>query len=73
MKRLFIIFLFVILLGATIGVWSYSYFESHEEATIETSRITESSTIPSESGMFDRSGFAMEYAICHLIRITKEN
>ena len=32
MKRLFIIFLFVLLLGATIGVWSYSYFESHEEA-----------------------------------------
>ncbi len=66
MKRLFIIFLFTLLLGATIGVWSYSYFESHEEATIETSRISEYSTIPSESGMFERSGFAMEYAIMPL-------
>jgi len=62
MKRLFIIFLFVLLLGATIGVWSYSYFESLEEATIESVRIRESSSIPSESGMFERSGFAMEYA-----------
>ena len=66
MKRLFIIFLFVLLLGATIGVWSYSYFESHEEATIETSRIRESSSIPSEAGMFERSSFAMEYAIMPL-------
>ena len=63
MKRLFIIFLFTLLLAATIGVWSYSYFESHEEATIESSRIKEYSTIPSESGMFERSGFAMEYAL----------
>ncbi len=62
MKRLFIIFLFTILLATTIGIWSYSYFESHEEATIETSRIQEYSTIPSESGMFERSEFAMEYA-----------
>lgn len=66
MKRLFIIFLFVVLLGATIGVWSYSYFESHEEATIESTRINESSSIPSEAGMFERSGFAMEYAIMPL-------
>jgi len=66
MKRLFIIFLFVLLLGATIGVGSYSYFESLEEATVETTRIREYSSIPSESGMFVRSGFAMEYAIMPL-------
>ena len=63
MKRLFIIFLFTLLLAATIGVWSYSYFESHEEATIESTSLKEYSTIPSESGMFERSSFAMEYAL----------
>lgn len=63
MKRLFIIFLFTLLLGATIGIWSYSYFESHEEAAIESSKIKEYSKIPSESGMFERSSFAMEYAL----------
>ena len=62
MKRLFIIFLFVLLLTATIGVWSYSYFESLEEATIETVRINESSNIPSEAGVFERSKYALEYA-----------
>jgi len=73
MKRLFIIFLFVLLLGATIGVWSYSYFESLEEATVETTRIREFSSIPSESGMFDRSGFAMEYAIMPLDEAYQRN
>lgn len=62
MKRLFIIFLFVLLLAATIGVWSYSYFESLEEATVESVRINESSNIPSEAGVFERSEYALEYA-----------
>ena len=62
MKRLFIIFLFVLLLAATIGVWSYSYFDSLEEATVESVDITESSTIPAEAGVFERSKYALEYA-----------
>jgi cytochrome c-type protein NapB len=66
MKRFFIIFLFVILTATTIVIWSYSYFSSHEEAHIVGAKISESSHIPSEKGVFDRSSFALEYSIMPL-------
>ncbi len=55
MKRLFIIFLMVLLMIATIVVWSYSYELSHEEANVPVSNITETFVIPSEEGVFERS------------------
>lgn len=66
MKRFFIIFLFVILTAATILIWSYSYFSSHEEAHIISTKISESSHIPSEKDVFDRSSYALEYSIMPL-------
>ena len=62
MKRLFIIFLMVLLMISTIAVWSYSYTLSHEEANVPMSSITETFVIPSEEGVFERSKFALEYA-----------
>lgn len=73
MKRLFIIFLFVLLLAATIGLWSYSYFESLEEATVKTTSIQEYSSIPSESGVFERSQFALEYQFMPLDKDYQRN
>lgn len=61
MKRLFIIFLMVILMIAAIFVWSYSYQTSHEEAYIPVRSLTETFVIPSEEGVFERSEFALEY------------
>ncbi len=62
MKRLFIIFLMVILMVATIIVWSYSYSVSHEEAYVPVSNITETLIIPSEEGVFERSKYALNYS-----------
>lgn len=62
MKRLFILFLLVILMVATIVVWSYSYQLSHEEAYVPVSNISETLIIPSEEGVFERSKYALEYA-----------
>ncbi len=61
MKRLFIIFLFVILMVATIVVWSFSYHTSHEEAYVPVPSLTETYIIPSEEGVFERSKYALEY------------
>ncbi|WP_194767801.1 nitrate reductase cytochrome c-type subunit [Tamlana sp. I1] len=62
-KRLGIISLFVILFIAFIAVWSYSYQIGLEEAYIpledDNSGIK---VIPSESGVFERSQFALDYA-----------
>ena len=61
MKRLFIIFLFVILMVATIVVWSFSYHTSHEEAYVPVPSLIETYIIPSEEGVFKRSKYALEY------------
>lgn len=66
MKRLFIIFLFVLLTITTIVIWNYSFESSQEEAYVPMEKITESSTIPSEEGVFERSHFALEYSIMPL-------
>lgn len=62
MKRLFIIFLMVVLMITTIVVWSYSYTLSHEEAYVPMANITETFVIPSEEGVFERSEYALKYA-----------
>jgi len=62
MKKLFIIFLLVILMIATIAVWSFSYKTSHEEAYVPIANLTETLIIPSEEGVFERSQFALEYS-----------
>ena len=62
MKRLFIIFLWIILMIATIVIWTYSYQSSHEEAYVPVSNLSETYIIPSEEGVFKRSEYALEYA-----------
>ncbi len=52
----------VLLMIATIVVWSYSYTLSLEEAYVPVSNIKETLVIPSEEGVFKRSKFALEYA-----------
>jgi len=61
MKRLGIISLFVILFAAFIAVWNYSYYQGLEEAYIPTTYDTSNLIIPSEEGVFKRSGFAYDY------------
>ena len=52
----------ILLMVATIIVWSYSYNVSLEEAYVPLSTIDEKNIIPSEEGVFERSKFALEYA-----------
>lgn len=62
-KRLGIISLFVILFVAFITIWNFSYQTGLEEAYIPLEISNENiSVIPSESGVFERSKFALEYA-----------
>lgn len=62
MKRLGIISLFTLLMLAFIIVWNYSYKQSRVEAHIpvESEESTEI-IIPSELGVFERSGYALDY------------
>ncbi|MCB0462283.1 MAG: nitrate reductase cytochrome c-type subunit [Flavobacteriaceae bacterium] len=61
-KRLGIISLFVILFISFIAVWNYSYYEGQEEAYIPIENTKLTPIIPSETGVFQRSGFGLEYA-----------
>lgn len=61
-KRLGIISLFVILFLAFVIIWNYSYQTGLEEAYIPVENTSEIKVIPSESGVFERSEFALEYA-----------
>ncbi|MEP1487395.1 MAG: nitrate reductase cytochrome c-type subunit [Algibacter sp.] len=60
-KRLGIISLFVILFIAFITVWNYSYQVGLEEAYIPIENNTTIYAIPSESGVFKRSKYALDY------------
>ncbi len=62
MKRLVIISLFTLLFAGVIAIWNYSYYEGLEEAYIPIDNDTETPFIPSESGVFQRSEYAMDYA-----------
>lgn len=61
-KRLGIISLFVLLFAAFIWVWNYSYFQGKEEAYIPIENNRPMPIIPSETGVFERSEFALDYA-----------
>ena len=61
-KRLGIISLFVILFIAFIIVWNFSYETGKEEAYIPVKENNVRETIPSETGVFQRSKFALDYA-----------
>ena len=62
-KRLGIISLFVILFLAFVVIWNYSYQTGLEEAYIPMDTNSENiSVIPTESGVFERAEFALEYA-----------
>lgn len=61
MKRLGILSLFAILFVAFVVIWNYSYEKGLEEAYIPISEEREVPIIPSESAVFERSEFALEY------------
>ncbi len=61
-KRLGIISLFIILFIAFIVVWNYSYEKGREEAYIPIENNNPTPIIPSETGVFKRSKFALDYA-----------
>lgn len=61
-KRLGIISLFIILFIAFITVWNYSYETGKEEAYIPLKGSSLTPIIPSETGVFKRSQFALDYA-----------
>ncbi|OEK08183.1 cytochrome C [Flavivirga aquatica] len=61
MKRLGIISLFVILFMAFIAVWNISYQSGMEEAYIPVENTNPISLIPSETGVFTRSKYALDY------------
>lgn len=60
-KRLGIISLFVILFIAFIVVWNYSYYQGQEEAYVPIENNRPIPIIPSESGVFERSEYALDY------------
>lgn len=60
-KRLALILLFILLFIAFIVVWNYSYYIGLEEAYIPINKNKTTSIIPSESGVFERSEFALDY------------
>lgn len=62
MKRIGIISLFVILFIAFIWVWNFSYQTGKEEAYIPIETENSISLIPSETGVFERSKYALDYA-----------
>ncbi|WP_136481301.1 multiheme c-type cytochrome [Cognatitamlana onchidii] len=61
-KRLGIISLFVILFIAFIVVWNISYQAGREEAYVPVEAKSSVDLIPSESGVFERSEYALDYA-----------
>lgn len=61
-KRLGIISLFVILFITFIVIWNYSYQTGKEEAYIPLKGNNLIPIIPSETGVFKRSEFAIDYA-----------
>ncbi len=61
-KRLVVISLFIVLFIVFIVVWNYSYQTGLEEAYIPIQKEKELPVIPSEIGVFQRSGFVLEYA-----------
>ncbi|WP_109097301.1 nitrate reductase cytochrome c-type subunit [Aquimarina sp. AU58] len=61
-KRLGIISLFLVLFIAFITIWNYSYQEGLEESYIPIEESSTETFIPLESGVFKRSGLALEYA-----------
>jgi cytochrome c-type protein NapB len=61
-KRLGIISLFLLLFITFITIWNYSYQEGLEESYIPIEENSTETFIPSESGVFKRSGLALEYA-----------
>lgn len=61
-KRLGIISLFLLLFIAFIGIWNYSYYQGQEEAYIPIDNTNPVPAIPSETGVFQRSDFALDYA-----------
>lgn len=61
-KRLGIISLFVLLFIGFIIVWNFSYQVGLEEGYIPLEKGVNHTSIPSESGVFKRSEFALEYA-----------
>ncbi|WP_223550387.1 nitrate reductase cytochrome c-type subunit [Aestuariivivens sp. NBU2969] len=61
-KRLGIISLFVILFIAFITIWSFSYQTGREEAYIPMENTSSTPVIPSETGVFRRSEFALDYS-----------
>jgi cytochrome c-type protein NapB len=60
-KRLGIISLFVLLFIAFIIVWNLSYQTGLEEGYIPVETSATNTFMPSESGVFKRSDFALEY------------
>ncbi|WP_369048925.1 cytochrome C [Tenacibaculum sp. UWU-22] len=60
-NRLGIISLFVILFIAFIAIWNYSYYQGQEEAYIPIKNDKPTPIIPSESGVFKRSKYALDY------------
>ena len=62
MKRLGIISLFVLLFIGFIAIWNYSYYQGLEEAYIPIENNTPVPIIPSETGVFERSEYALDYA-----------
>lgn len=61
-KRLGIISLFVMLFMAFIWVWNFSYQTGREEAYVPIENDNPIPIIPSESGVFERSEYALDYA-----------
>ena len=62
MKRLVVISLFTLLFAAFIFVWNKSYESGLEGAYIPLEVVNDNPLIPSESGVFERSKFALDYA-----------
>ncbi len=62
MKRLGVISLFVLLFIAFIAIWNYSYYQGQEEAYIPSVEEQSISVIPSETGVFKRIDYALDYA-----------
>ncbi len=60
-KRLGIISLFTLLFISFITVWNYSYKVSLEEAYIPIRKAPVTPVIPSETGVFQRAKFALDY------------
>ncbi|TNJ42948.1 nitrate reductase cytochrome c-type subunit [Tamlana fucoidanivorans] len=62
MKRLGIISLFIVLFLAFIFVWNLSYQAGQEEAYIPVDKESSITLMPSETGVFERSEYALDYA-----------